>query len=234
MRCNVKVTPDEHKPDREWALEQGLDTIGVVWRYDWPADSKHAGTPFELWTPSRRKGEPVPRFATLEEAVTAADEIAEERARTTTLKPVEVHRQTYRGTEVVITRHPATAEKKWRRFAHHTLRLDGRLVNCPAGQIETVIAKTVAAIDVMRANEDIQPKLVTLVDARPSIKDMPGWDDGAAPEIGDAAYVYARGLFRRGLVVAVTRTRATVAYVTASSPSLVHRKADRFAELATG
>lgn len=231
MRCRVKVTVDEIK-DTRWELEQGLDTIGVVERYDWPVGSRFEKTPFELWTPSQRSGQPVPRFATLEEAVEAADQIAEERARTSTLKPYEAHRETYRGSEFIITRRPATAGETWRRFARFTITCDGTRMDTPSGDLEAVVAKVRAIIDLKRANEEIQARLAGLIDARPNIKGMPGWDSGAAPKVGDTAYVYARGMYRRGLVVAVTRTRATVAYVTASSPSLVHRKADRFAELA--
>ncbi|GAA3085632.1 hypothetical protein GCM10020000_88070 [Streptomyces olivoverticillatus] len=234
MRLAPVITPDEIKPGSKWVLTQGLDTVGVVERFDWPEGSRFAATPYELWTPGRSAGAPVPRFATLEEAAAAADGTAEERARTGRLKPVEVHRETYLGIEFVVTRHPATAQARTRRFAHHRLVVGGRPADCPGGDIEAVVAKVRARIDVLRADEDLLPRLRPLVDSRPSVFGMPGWDDGAAPKAGDVAYVWARGMFRRGLVVDVARTRATVAYVTASNPGRVHRKADRFAELAAG
>ncbi|MFD0032494.1 hypothetical protein ACFVJK_30355 [Streptomyces sp. NPDC127172] len=234
MRLNVTVTPDEYKPDREWALEQGLDTIGVVWRYDWPAGSRFENTPFELWTPSRKKDQPVPRFATLEEAVIAADEIAEERARTTTVKAHEVHRETYRGADLAVTYHPATVSEYSRGLSRHSARYDGKDIDCPNGDIETAVAKLRQKIDVIRENEELAPKLVPLTDTRRNVVGMPGWDDGAAPKVGDVAYVYGHGMYRRGLVVSVAKTRATVAYVTATSPGVVHRKADRFTELVAG
>ncbi|MFJ8677301.1 hypothetical protein [Streptomyces sp. NPDC093589] len=233
MRLSVTVTPDDIKPDSKWSLTQGLDTIGVVERYDWPADSRFAGTPFELWTPGSPKT-PVPRFASLEEATEAADEVAEQRARTSHLMPFEAHRETYRGSEITLTFHPATAGDRWRRPSYHSATLDGRPANCPAGPQETVVKKLRKAIDTRRADEDLLPMLRPLVDSRPNVKGMPGWDDGAAPKVGDVAYVWARGMCRRGRVVAVARTRATVAYVTASNPTRVHRKADKFDELVAG
>jgi hypothetical protein len=234
MKLTVTVTPDEFKSDREWTLEQGLDTIGVVWRYDWPAGSKFENTPFELWTPSHKKDQPVPRFATLDEAVTAADEIAEERARTTTVQAHEVHRETYRGAALAVTYHPATATEYSRRLSRYSARYDGKNIDCPNGDIETALAKLRQKVDVIRQGEELLPKLATLTDARRSVAGMPGWDDGAAPTVGDVAYVYGHGMYRRGVVVSVARTRATVAYVTATSPNAVHRKADRFHELAAG
>ncbi|MFH0246432.1 hypothetical protein ACGRHY_29335 [Streptomyces sp. HK10] len=234
MRLNVTVAPDEIKPGSKWILTQGLDTIGVVERYDWPAGSRFAGTPYELWTPSRTKDAPVPRFATLEEAAAAADELAEQRARTSTVGPHRVHRETYRGSEFTVTFHPAIANDHWRRPSCHSATLDGRSVNCPAGPLETVVEKLRQQIDVRRADEELLPKLRPLIDSRPNVRGLPGWDDGATPKVGDAAYVWARGMYRRGLVVAVARTRATVAYATASNPDRVHRKTDTFDELAAG
>ncbi|MEU6331633.1 hypothetical protein ABZ851_30790 [Streptomyces sp. NPDC047049] len=233
MRLSVTVTPDDIKPDSKWALIQGLDTIGVVERYDWPAGSRFAGTPFELWTPGSPKT-PVPRFATLDEATAAADELAEQRARNSRLKPFEVLRETYRGSEITITFTPATASGRQRRAAHHTATLDGRPVDCPAGPVETVAKKLRKDIDIQHADEELLPKLRPLIDSLPNVAGMPGWDDGAAPKVGDVAYVWARGMCRRGLVVDVARTRATVAYVTATNPTRVHRKADKFDELVAG
>jgi hypothetical protein len=236
----VKVTPDDLKPDTKWILDQGLDTIGVVERWDWPASSKFADTPYELWTPSYRSGQPVPRFATLDEAVKAADEIAFERALGSMLKPVEVHRETYRSVEFVITRNPATAGKSasglssFRTFARYGLTYDGRGAQCPSGDLEAIVKKLRVLVDVQAADREMQPKLRTLIDARLSAKGMPGWDAGTAPKVGDVAYVYGHGRYRRGLVAAVTKTRATVAYVTASNPTAVHRKADKHAELVAG
>lgn len=89
-------------------------------------------------------------------------------------------------------------------------------------------------VDIQRADEELLPKLRPLADSRCTVRGMPSWDNGAAPKIGDSAYVRARGMCRRGLVVAVARTRATVAYVTTSNPTRVHRKADRFDELVAG
>ncbi|MFB6881406.1 hypothetical protein ACFCY8_11275 [Streptomyces noursei] len=234
MRLHVTITPDEIKPDSKWAFTQGLDTIGVVERYDWPAGSRFAGTPYELWTPGRATGTPVPRFASLEEAAVAADEIAEERARTSTLRPVEVHRETYRDSEFVITRHPATAAERRRTLAHYRLRRDGAWITCPKGDPDVIAKKVRGQIDTERADQVLLPVLQPLVDSRPNVAGLPGWDDGAAPEVGDVAYVWARGMCRRGLVVEVARTRATVAYVTASDPTRVHRKADKFDELVAG
>ncbi|MFI0742831.1 hypothetical protein ACH4PU_32820 [Streptomyces sp. NPDC021100] len=234
MRLTPVITPDAIKPDSKWELTQGLDTIGVVERYDWPAGSRFAATPYELWTPGQVSGAPVPRFATLEEAAAAADELAEQRARTGTLKPVEVHRETYRDIEFVVTRHPATVTGRTRRHAHHRLVCGGAPAACPDGDIETVVKKVRARIDLQLADRELLPRLRLLVDSRPSAQGMSGWDEGAAPKAGDPAYVWARGMYRRGLVVDVARTRATVAYVTASNPGRVHRKADRFEELAAG
>ncbi|MHB9861938.1 hypothetical protein [Streptomyces sp. YIM S03343] len=234
MRAYVKITPDDIKPDSKWILDQGIDTIGVVEHYPWPAGSRFEKTPFELWTPGHRTGTPVPRFATLDEAVAAADRIAEEHARTSNLKPVEAHRETYEGIEFVITRVPATANGKSRRMARYEVTYNGTRVAAPKGDVEVVAARVRGWVDLKRADEEIQPKLIALVDARTSIEGLPGWDDGATPKTGDVAYVWGHGSYRRGLVIKVTRTRATVAYVTASNPTLVHRKADKFAELAIG
>ncbi|MBP5926715.1 hypothetical protein F3K32_42680 [Streptomyces sp. LBUM 1483] len=238
MRCYVTVTPDDIKPESKWALEQGLDTIGVVERYDWPTGSKFADTPYELWTPSYRTGQPVPRFATLNEAVAAADEIAEERASTSILTPVEVHRETYRGTEFVVTRRPATVSKSpsgritSRTFAQHGLEYGGRQVECPKGDIETAVKKIRGLIDKSHLDRALLPKVVALIDARQSVEGMAGFD--GAPDMGDVAYVYAMGRYRRGLVTKVTRTRATVSYTTASSNGRIFHKADKHDELAAG
>ncbi|MFI8932364.1 hypothetical protein ACIG3E_32455 [Streptomyces sp. NPDC053474] len=232
MRLKVTVTPDDIKPDSKWLLTQGLDTIGVVERYDWPAGHRFAATPFELWTPGPKA--PVPRFATLEEAAAAADERAEERARNSTAGPRRVHRETYRGSELVITFHPAVAGDRWRRASFHSATVDGAPLDCPAGPLEAVVEKLRGRIDVERADAELLPKLRPLVDARANVRGLPGWDGAAAPEVGDIAYVWARGMCRRGLVVAVARTRATVAYVTASNPDRVYRKTDKFEELAAG
>ncbi|MCX4451698.1 hypothetical protein [Streptomyces sp. NBC_01789] len=234
MRAHVKITPDEIKPDTKWVLEQGLDTIGVVERYDWPAGSRFTNTPFELWTPSYRSGQPAPRFSTLDEAVEAADRIAEERARTSTLEPYVAYRETYRGAEFTLTRVPAAAGEKWRRFAHFVITCNGARLDAPQGDMERVAAKVRKTINLQHADEEVQEQLAAIVDARPNVEGMPGWDDGAAPKVGDTAYVHARGMYRRGLVVGVTKARATVAYVTRSNPGRVHRKADRHSELAAG
>lgn len=234
MRVRVTITPDEIKPDTKWALTQGLDTIGVVERYDWPAGHRLADTPYELWTPSHTSDTPVPRFATLDEAAAAADETAEHRARTSDLKPYEAHRETYRGSEITITFHPATAGDRHRRLSHHTATIDGRSADCPRGPAGTVTRKLRQKVDVQRADEDLLPKLRPLTDAIPNAAGRPGWDGDAAPETGDIAYVWSRGMYRRGLVVNVARTRATVAYTTATNPDRVHRKADTFHELVAG
>lgn len=224
----VKVTADDIKPDTKWSVEHGLDTIGVVERYDWPADSRFADTPYELWTPSHRSGQPTPRFATLTEAVDAS-----QRARTSTLKPYVAHQETYRGTEIVITRHPASlTEYGTLRLSRHSLTLGGKAVTAPTGDLETVVKKMHQRIDLDAADREILPRLTTLVDARQSVEGFPGWDDGAVPAEGDVAYVYAMGRYRRGLVTKVTRTRATVSYTTASSQGRVFHKADKHAELA--
>lgn len=240
MRLNTKVTPDDIKPDSKWILEQGLDTIGVVERFDWPEGSKFADTPFELWTPSYRNGNPAPRFATLQDAVNAADELALARALNSTLQPYEAHRETYRNVEIVITRHPATAGQSesghttYRTVAQYRLTYDGTRVKCPSGEVDAIMKKLRTLVDRQHADREMQPKLATLIDARLSAAGMPGWDDGAMPQVGDVAYVYGHGRYRRGLVVGVTKARATVAYVTVSSPTVVHRKADRHGELAIG
>lgn len=53
----------------------------------------------------------------------------------------------------------------------------------------------------------------------------------SAPAVGDVAYVFAMGYLRRGIVTKVTKTKATVAYTTASSAGRIFRKAAPFAEL---
>jgi hypothetical protein len=224
MNAWVKVTPDDIKPDTKWILDQGLDTIGVVERYDWPEGSKFAGTPYELWTPSYRSGQPVPRFATLEEAVDAADTIARDRARTSTLEPVEAHRETYRDTEFVITRVPATAADTWRRFAHYKVTYGGKGVQCPAGDVDTIAKRMRGYIDQAHTDRELLPRLVALIDARHNgddLANLPG-----TPKVGDVAYVWAMGRLRQGLVTKLGRKKVTVSYTTASSQGRIFHKAD--------
>lgn len=231
MRLAVTITPDKTEPDSTWHLTQGLDTIGTVTHHDWPADSRSAATPYELQTPSHNTGAPAPRvaFATLGEAASAADELAEQLARTSTAEPVEVHRETYRDIEFVITRHPATAGDRSRSFARYQLLHGGRHVQCPKGDPETIVKKARGWIDTHHADQELLPTLTALIDARPNDRDLVDLD--GTPHNGEKAYVWAMGRWRRGLVTKVARTRATVAYTTASSRGAVYRKAAKFADL---
>ncbi|MEJ8654834.1 hypothetical protein WKI65_44050 [Streptomyces sp. MS1.AVA.3] len=231
MRCRVTITPDDIKPESKWRLDQGLDTIGTVEHYDWPADSKFADNPYELWTPNHKTGTPAPRFATLEEAAAHADELAEERARNSTLKPVQVHRETYRGIEFVITRHPATAGEHTRRFAHHELLYDNTHAQCPTGDIETVAKKLRGLVDTKLADKELLPKLLPLIDARHGNEGLIALT--GTPKSGDTAYIWAMGRYRQGLVTKLGRTRITVSYTTASSQGRIFHKADRPADLKT-
>lgn len=143
----------------------------------------------------------------------------------------EVYRETYRGIEFVVTFVPG--EKN--RFADHfDLVYNGQRVDCPKGDVETVAKKVRGWVDTRHSDAEMLPKLVALVDALQSVKGLPGWDNGAAPKVGDVAYVYAQGRYRRGLVTKVAKTRATVSYTTASSQGRVYHKADKHDELAAG
>ncbi|RPE39784.1 hypothetical protein EDD90_2802 [Streptomyces sp. Ag109_O5-1] len=172
------------------------------------------------------------------------DEAATDALLTAFAKPApheagEVHRETYRGIEFVIIFQPGTGgiDGQGRGSVsadRFSIVYDGRGVTCPTGDVKTVAKKARGWVDQKHTDEALLPKLVGLVDARKSAEGMPGWDNGAAPMVGDTAYVYAMGRYRRGVVTKVTKTSATVSYTTASSQGRVFHKADKFDELAAG
>lgn len=138
-----------------------------------------------------------------------------------------LHTETYRDVTVEVTEtdHPATA---WSRaYTRRTLVLDGQRSTCPVGTVEQVAAKARKVVDLGIENDALVPRLLPLVGVG---GDQPGTP---ALQVGDVASVYAMGRFRQGLVVKVTKTKATVAYTTASSSGRVFRKAADFAKLRT-
>jgi hypothetical protein len=151
----------------------------------------------------------------------------------------EVHHETYRGVEFTVTFKPGGSDvtKEGRRHGwadQYQLTYNGRVVSCPVGDVKTIAKKVRGWIDTEHADKTLLPTLLGLVDARQSVEGMPGWDDGATPKVGDTAYVYAQGRYRRGLVTKVARARATVSYTTASSQGRIYHKADKHDELAAG
>jgi hypothetical protein len=151
----------------------------------------------------------------------------------------EVHRETYRGVEFVVVFRPGGSKidedgKRYAWFDKYVLAYDGRGADCPKGDVKAIVKKVHGWIDTRHSDAELLPQLVALVDARQSAEGMPGWDDGATPKVGDTAYVYAQGRYRRGLVTKVARARATVSYTTASSQGRIYHKADKHDELAAG
>lgn len=152
----------------------------------------------------------------------------------------EVHRETYRGIEWIVVFRPGGSEiddasgrgHTWSDL--YTLIYNGRVVTCPKGTVDTINKKVRGWIDTEHSDKEVLPKLLPLVDARMSVEGLPGWDNGATPKIGDVAYVYAMGRFRRGLVTKVAKTRTTVSYTTASSQGRVFHKAAKHEDLAVG
>jgi hypothetical protein len=98
------------------------------------------------------------------------------------------------------------------------------------GDAQAVTRKLAA--DLATAAEDVRllPQLVPLVRNGHLLDDQLVAVEGT-PTVGQVAYVYAMGRYRRGLVVKVARTRSTVAYTTASSGGRIFRKADAHADL---
>ncbi|MEE1838180.1 hypothetical protein [Streptomyces sp. SP17KL33] len=149
----------------------------------------------------------------------------------------EVHRETYRGVEFVITFRPGGSRtnddgRRERWADQYELLYGGKRVACPKGDVPTVIRKVRGIITTAVLDREMLPKLVTLIDARQNCEGLAGFD--GAPKVGDVAYVYAMSRYRRGLVSKVTKTRATVSYTTASSNGRIFHKADKHDELAAG
>ena len=98
------------------------------------------------------------------------------------------------------------------------LQIDGRSVRRPAGTDEEVLAKMATTIDRWNEDDEMLPDLLALI-GRPASLPFVGIS------VGEIAAVHATGRMRTGRVIAVTRTRATVAYTTPSSGGRVYRKA---------
>lgn len=189
---------------------------------------------FVTWAPkqSKRRDGIVDFYPTLEEA-----------AEATVGRPAgprEAHRETYKDVEIVLTFHPAgkrsignCSSMSWN--DHYTVAIGGRPASFEGHRDrDSLLTKARNSITLDQENAQLVPRLRPLIESRStkaSVADMPAL--AGAPQTGDTAWVYARGSYRRGLVVAVTRTKATVAYMTASSAERgeVHRKADQFGEL---
>jgi hypothetical protein len=136
----------------------------------------------------------------------------------------ELYREAYRGSEFVITHHPAVVSG-YGHAAHNRLTLDGGLVHCPIGDVAEIAKKTRARIDIMREDETLLPRLIRMAASSPTGHDVPPHIGGEF-RVGDTAWAWALGgRVRRGLVVKVTRTRVTIAYTTPSSRGVVYRKA---------
>ncbi|MGW3308252.1 hypothetical protein ACWDG9_16890 [Streptomyces sp. NPDC001073] len=171
----------------------------------------------------------------------ADDQAAADALVTAFSKPVpheagEVHRETYRDIEFVITFKPGSCSDpddqghRDRRADSYSVTYNGQGVPCPKGDLATIAKKARSWTDTYHADRELLPKLMPLVDARQSVEGMPGFD--GAPKEGDTAYVWAMGRYRRGLVTKVTQSRATVSYTTASSQGRVFHKAAKFDDLA--
>lgn len=144
-------------------------------------------------------------------------------------KTGEIHRETYRGVEFVVTFTPGEDTGRHDRYE---VLYDGKPNETPKGDLPTIAKKVRAMIDQKHTDEELLPKLRPLADIVTSVEGFPGWDNGTAPKVGDVAWVYAMGRYRRGLVTKVAKTRATVSYTTFSSNGRVFHKAAKFTELA--
>lgn len=97
----------------------------------------------------------------------------------------------------------------------------GWCCTAPTGDGAALVKKLTASLELAEADAQLLPLLRRLVrTAGPADERRP-----VEPVEGAVAYVYAMGRARRGLVVKVTKTKATVAYTTASSNGRVFRKA---------
>lgn len=93
--------------------------------------------------------------------------------------------------------------------------------SAPTGEGAALVKKLTASLELAEADAQLLPLLTRLVrNAGPADERRL-----VEPVEGAVAYVYAMGRARRGLVVKVTKTKATVAYTTASSNGRVFRKA---------
>ncbi|MDT4933453.1 MAG: hypothetical protein QOK11_1345 [Pseudonocardiales bacterium] len=100
--------------------------------------------------------------------------------------------------------------------------IDGRSFRCPTGTDEQVLAKLRKSVDVQVADDAIRATLTAYIHATRDASDLAPVE---APVVGALVYVYAMGMWRRGVVTAVKRTRIEVAYTTASSNGRIFRKA---------
>ncbi|MEU5834510.1 hypothetical protein ABZ820_12670 [Streptomyces diacarni] len=129
--------------------------------------------------------------------------------------PREVHRETYRGAELVITHHPAGRRGPVTYREHHRATVDGRWITCPTGDVPAIAAKLRKVVDKEGTDAELLPKLLPLVDGRETGHGLTPID--GMPALGDVLYVWGHGRYRRGVVTKVARKRVTVSYATNAS-----------------
>ena len=121
----------------------------------------------------------------------------------------------------VVTYGP-TSPNGWR--ARCTVDETGRISSAPQGEGAILVAKLDKYLAISAADAAILPSLTQLIRNSPAGEVLVQQE---APKVGQVAYVWAMGYARRGIVTKVTRTKAEVAYTTASSGGRVFRKLDK-------
>lgn len=100
---------------------------------------------------------------------------------------------------------------------------DGDTFAAPAGTPAQIEGKLVAILALAAEDDRIRPRVTELV--HNGNEDQLVAIDTPRAHVNDVVYVHAMGQYRRGIVTKVAKTRATVAYTTASSDGRVYRKA---------
>lgn len=104
------------------------------------------------------------------------------------------------------------------------------------GDAKTVTRKLSKSLDEWIANDEIRPRLCSLI-GNLSRKEIRPVEEGAlaflssTPALDSVAWVYAMGYFRRGIVTKTTATHVEVAYTTAASGGVIRRKSAKISDV---
>lgn len=140
----------------------------------------------------------------------------------------------HKGAKIVIRTQPVVQEfeaNEHRGATRHERTLgevivDGRYFGQrPAGTDVQAAKKVAKKLDEIAENESLLPRVRAVI-----ANGLPPFAVGSV-QVNDIVSVHSMGQWRQGIVVSIAKTRATVAYTSASNPTRIFRKAEPITSL---